>query len=99
MKRILNEGWLSVPANIIFRISLNNGVSVELPVIGDHWTLSWPNGYVISKTDDKWYTCVMQRPCSFNVVLNKQQGIIKRYLIKIYWRIYASIAIENVMIR
>ena len=80
MNRILNEGWLSVSAKIIFRISLNNSVSVELPVIGDHLTLSWPNGNVISKTDDKWYTCVMQRPCSFNVVSNKQQVIIKRYI-------------------
>ena len=68
MNRILNESWLSASAKIIFRISLNNNVSVELPVIGDHLTLSWPNGYVISKTDDKRYTCVMQRPCSFNSI-------------------------------
>ena len=47
MNRILNEGWLSVSAKIIFRISLNNSVSVEFPVIGNHLTLSWPNGYVI----------------------------------------------------
>ena len=69
MNRILNESWLSASAKIIFRISLNNNVSVELPVIGDHLTLSWPNGYVISKTDDKRYTCVMQRPCSFNSIV------------------------------
>ena len=69
MNRILNESWLSVSAKIIFRISLNNNVSVELPVIGDHLTLSWPSGYVISKTDDKRYTCVMQRPCSFNSIV------------------------------
>ena len=56
--------WVEEQANNFLKHCIS--VSVELPVIGDHLTLSWPNGNVISKTGDKWYTCVMQRPCSFN---------------------------------